>query len=269
MNQVRAAATVVLLRDGPRSVETLLLRRSSRLGFFPLAWVFPGGRIDDADTALAERARGAVPRLPPEARPSAVAAVRECFEESGVWLGDGQPDPSLRARLNAREASLLDAPGLVPDLSRLRAWARWVTPVFEPRRFDTWFFVAIVGAEELASHDAGETIDSIWLPPAEIIADPERFSLAPPTLRTLEELAPFGSTDEVFAASAARALHAVCPRRAPSEQGGMEILLPGDPLYPIDDFTGLPPPVPPTGPTRIRFHEGRWWSYSPPELSQT
>lgn len=262
-SQVRPAATVVILRDGADGLETLLLRRSSKLGFFPLAWVFPGGRIDEADTALAARARGEVPGLPDEARPAAAAAVRETFEEAGVWLGEGDPDPALRVRLNAGQASLLDEPALIPDLARLRAWARWVTPVFEPRRYDTWFFLAVVPPDAGASADAGETIDSIWIAPAEAIADPARFPLAPPTFRTLEELSACRSTAEALLAAAGRPLHAVCPRLSPNDEGVLEILLPGDPLYPIDDFTGAPPPVPPAGPTRIRFDQGRWWSHRP------
>src|SRR5438876_6495650 len=84
------AATVVLLRDGTDGLETLLLRRNSKLEFAGGMWVFPGGRIGTADY-VSELVGAAGDRLPPlEREPAAMlaaakrAAVREAKEEAGL-----------------------------------------------------------------------------------------------------------------------------------------------------------------------------------------
>ena len=259
MSALREAATVIIARQGAGGPEVLLLRRSAKVGFFPMAWVFPGGRLDPADVAMASHSAGDVAGLPDVARPLAVAAVRECFEESGVWLGSGTPPDGLREALNAGSATLSPALGLVPDLARLRLWSRWVTPVIETRRYDTWFFLTVAPPSQIASHDDGETVDSAWVRPADVLHQHERFPLAPPTFRTLEELATFDTVDAMLAVQ--RRVHPVCPRLTSDDDGVWTIVLPGDPSYPVDDFTGAPPPEPVMGPTKIGFNQGRWWSH--------
>ncbi len=253
MTEPRLAATVILLREGPAGPETLLLRRSSRVGFFPLAWVFPGGRVDEADARLP--AVGEVPGVDATGRLAALAAARECFEEAGIWLGEGAPGPEIRAGVNAGAVVLADIPGLQIDLSRLIPWSRWVTPVIESRRYDTWFYLAVVPASAEASPDDGEATASRWVRPADALANPDAFPMAPPTFRTLEELAELGSIASVLASGPARDLRAVCPRLDQNEEGGWEIVLPGDASYPSDH--------PVQGPTRIGFRQGRWWSHRP------
>lgn len=253
MVEPRPAATVVLLREGPEGLETLLLRRSSRVGFFPLAWVFPGGRVDAADALLP--VLGESPRLTEEGLLAARAAARECFEEAGVWLGEGDPGEEARARLNAGELHLHELPGLRVNLARLLPWARWVTPVIESRRYDTWFFLALVPPETEAHPDEGEATHSRWVCPADALANPDDFPMAPPTFRTLEELTELGALDAIQAAAPARRLAPVCPRLEQNDEGGWEIVLPGDPTYPSED--------PVDGPTRIGFRQGRWWSHRP------
>lgn len=252
MHEPRPAATVVLLREGESGPETLLLCRSSRVGFFPRAWVFPGGRVDEADRLLPARGAEA---LPEEGRAAALAAVRECFEEAGIWLGAGDPGPELRARLNAGELRLHELAGLEADLHRLRPWARWVTPVAESRRYDTWFYLAVVGPGTEATPDEGEATQSAWVRPTDALARPEDYPMAPPTFRTLEELAELGSLEAILASLPARRLDPLCPRLEQNAEGGWEIVLPGDPTYPAER--------PVEGPTRIAFRQGRWWSHRP------
>ena len=67
------AASVILLRDGQAGLETFLLRRHARMAFAPSMTVFPGGRVDSADT-LGGR------------DPIRSCAVRETAEETGVAL---------------------------------------------------------------------------------------------------------------------------------------------------------------------------------------
>ena len=188
MSAARPAATVLLLRPSADGPEVLMLRRSGRSGFFPDAWVFPGGRVEPGDAALPHT--GGVDGLD-EPR-WAVAALRETFEEAGIWLGAGAPDADLRDRLNQRQGSLSEAPGLVADLSRVDWVAWWVTPEAEPKRYDTRFFLVEVTRAEVAGATPChvETVQSRWIRPVDAVAAQARgeLFLAPPTLRVLEEL---------------------------------------------------------------------------------
>lgn len=256
MVEARPAATVIVLRPGAQGPEVLLLQRSQRSGFFPHAWVFPGGRVDAADHAAPTR--GAVDGLPTGAEAFAVAAVRECFEEAGVWLGDGEPPDGLRDRLNARDATLADAPVLVADLDRLEQWAWWITPEVEPKRYDTRFFVTAVTQEEVAhaAPDARETVDARWLRPVDALAAGDVF-LAPPTFRTLEELAALaeqsgGDLVEMQAAAAERPVMPIEPKLEKDAGGVITIILPGDPTHPSD--------APAPGPKRIVWRGTGWRS---------
>ena len=126
----RPAATVMILRDTATGPEVLMLKRSGRAGFFPNAWVFPGGRVDDADGQA--QTRGEALGLHFEDRAFGVAAIRETFEEAGVWLGDSPPSQPFRDALNNRSATLADAPDVVADLGRLAMWSWWITPRMSP-----------------------------------------------------------------------------------------------------------------------------------------
>jgi 8-oxo-dGTP pyrophosphatase MutT (NUDIX family) len=251
--QVRPAATVVVMRDGDHGPEILMLKRSGRAGFFPDAWVFPGGRVDPADETSQQT--GAVPRLAASDARFAVAAIRECFEEAGVWLGAGDPKPAFRDRLNDRSATLADAPDLVADLARLALWSRWVTPAVEPKRYDTYFFVAHLTREESAHavHDDVETVQSLWITASDALgrATGPAFFLAPPTFRTLEELSVYATAKDIMAAAAHRVVRPIMPQ-IDMEGASLTIVLPGDPSYPSE--------TPVDGPTRIAYRDGAWHS---------
>jgi 8-oxo-dGTP pyrophosphatase MutT (NUDIX family) len=209
-----------------------LLKRSQQAGFFPNAWVFPGGRVESDDARVPR-----VGDLGPWAdgiEAAGVAAIRECFEESGVWLGTGVPDPDLRERLNKRTASLSDTPSLCANLNRLRPWAWWITPAEEPKRYDTRFFLAVVAAEEVPSvaADEVETVDAQWLRPIDAL-NATGVALAPPTFRILEELSTFPDCAGVWASASTRHLLPVQPRLLKGN-GPIRILLPGHPEHPIE-----------------------------------
>jgi len=146
------AATVVLLRDTEHGCEVLLVRRNSQLAFHGGAWVFPGGRIDPQDYRGDDGVVAAARR----------AAVREAHEEAGVTINE----------------------------DRLVLLSRWVTPEPLPKRFDTWFFVAPAGADNVQV-DGGEIHAHRWLTPAQALAEQRagNIELPPPTFVTLTQLA--------------------------------------------------------------------------------
>lgn len=236
----RPAATIVLLREGDAPLEVLLMRRHQASGFVPGAWVFPGGRVDAADSGppLYERVRG----LPGDPVPDAAfwtAALRELFEETGVLLardadgpddgnaaddGGWAPDAGSDRRLEALRRRLMDGTGtlldvleemdLVLDARGTVHFAHWVTPVVEPRRYDTHFFAAALPRGRAVKPDPREMTEAVWLPPRQALDRFERGTLPMvfPTVKTLETLAPFGSVEHALSALRERPVSRILPR---------------------------------------------------------
>jgi len=207
------AATVMLLRQTSAGLVVYMLRRKSSMAFAPGAYVFPGGSVDarDADEQVAWAGPGAAEwgqifDAPPSlARALVCAAVRETFEESGVMLA-GESAHSVVADTTSDEweadrralldrsislAELLGRRRLVLRADLLRPWARWITPVVEPRRFDTRFFAAALPAGQRTRDVGGEASEVAWVAPGEALAAGNRreILLFPPTAVTLSELA--------------------------------------------------------------------------------
>ncbi|HVC19360.1 MAG TPA: NUDIX hydrolase [Vicinamibacterales bacterium] len=280
------ASTVVVLRGNPAAPvdshpQIFMVRRTRGASFFGGAFVFPGGRVDPADGAPdadrwcdgVETARAHFPDLadrPDEAIGYHLAALRELFEEAGILLArdrNGQivttGDPATGVRfdehrhaLHSGERTLRDiveAEGLRPALQALHPLAHWVTPINEPKRFDTRFFLARMPEGQTPLHDSLETTESRWMTAAEALERYQRdeLVLAPPTWRTLWDLAGFESTEAILAWSRAQTIVQMQPH--PYEEDGTKmLLLPGDPRYP-GPRPGAPPPE-----TRFVFDRGRW-----------
>jgi 8-oxo-dGTP pyrophosphatase MutT (NUDIX family) len=171
---VRDAATVILLRDGPRPA-VLMGRRGSKAAFMPDKMVFPGGAIDPNDAAAllvappgpiccTRLAQGSGHDMP---RAAAAAAIRELWEETGLILGarGTWTDPP------ANWAGFAAA-GFRPDGHALRFVFRAITPPGRPRRFDTRFFLADAGAIAGDPDDfsrAGDELAALqWVPLHEV-----------------------------------------------------------------------------------------------------
>jgi 8-oxo-dGTP pyrophosphatase MutT (NUDIX family) len=174
---VRDAATVILVRDR-RDLEVFVVRRNAALEFAPGATVFPGGAVDDADI-VAARERGV-----DEFR---VAAARECLEEAGIPI----------------------------DPAALVEFARWITPVGAPRRYDTRFFACDLPPGQVASHCGVETVDGVWVTPARAIARFEggEISLVSVTLEHLKRLDRFTTPSAVLDYARAKPIRTVHSRR--------------------------------------------------------
>jgi 8-oxo-dGTP pyrophosphatase MutT (NUDIX family) len=251
----RLAATTLILRDADRGMEVLMVRRSMQASFMPGAYVFPGGAVDAADGDAAHQAAcdeplerlqqriGAVAGVGAQALAFAVAGLRECFEECGLWLG--APDhhapapgwPSLRARLHAGTplAALVPDAGGPLATSCLQPWSRWVTPVGLPKRFDTLFFVARAPAGQVPTVDEGETTTLAWVQPALALAARERgeFQMEFATVRTVESLQPFATVADLLGFAAGQtSLAAIHPRVVLGDTGKITgVLLPDQPGY--------------------------------------
>ncbi len=247
---ISPAATVVLLRDGAE-LEVLMAKRTKRVAFAPDAWVFPGGRVDDADfdPGLFDACDGlsdivASERLGLEEGGLAwwIAAAREVLEESTILLGATESaDPAELARILRANpssfASLVRQHGITFDCSLVQEVARFITPLGPPRRFDARFFVARMPEGQLAQHDAGEIVATRWIPPADALARQAAgtFGMISPTIRILRTLERFHSVDQVMEVAAECKPYQTI--RVADPEGEYRVLLPGDDGY--DTASGL------------------------------
>lgn len=247
----RQAATVVLMREGDgagRAPEVLLVRRVRSSGFVPGAWVFPGGRVDEEDrndAALGRwypsgRTREFAHRLGvrlDEAAGFLGAALRECLEETGIGAGlvrlGGEGDDrelpitalaAVRHRLLDDEihwSDALEALDARLDLGRIAYVAHWVTPIQEPRRYDTRFFLAHVSRRaELDLHEE-EMSEGVWLPADDALRLHARGELPMvfPTIRTLESLSGLPSPEAALAHFAEGRIPRLLPRLIAEKDG--------------------------------------------------
>jgi 8-oxo-dGTP pyrophosphatase MutT (NUDIX family) len=231
----RDAATVILVRDSGRGPEVYYLRRQVSMEFAAGMCVYPGGGVDPRDFDRDVAWDGPAPaewasRLGCDeemARALVCAAVRETFEESGVLLAGphahevvadttGAEWEADRAALESRELAmteLLARRGLVLRTDLLGAWGAWLTPIFEPKRYRTWFFVARLPEGQRTRDVSSESSEVTWLAAAEAVAMAERgeMLMLPPTYLTSLEVSGYGSADEVVRAAHGRTVEMHTP----------------------------------------------------------
>jgi 8-oxo-dGTP pyrophosphatase MutT (NUDIX family) len=216
----RAAATVVVTRDAAGGLEVLLVRRPRSSLFAGGAWVFPGGVVDqdDAKVAIATltpRERQAwAQRLdvedPARGAAFAVAAIREAWEETGIFLADSPPEAGTSWMQSTRRDLLSGADSFAAIINRhelrlrhreLIYIAHWITPEPERRRYDARFFLARVPDDACCELEGSELSDARWVRPADALAafGAGRLTLLPPTAHTLHRLAAHESLDELCA----------------------------------------------------------------------
>jgi 8-oxo-dGTP pyrophosphatase MutT (NUDIX family) len=226
----KRAATVMLLKDTGSGPAVHMLRRRASMAFAGGAYAYPGGGVDPRDDDHQVRWAGPTRawwarRLgvgEAEAQAIVCAAVRETYEEAGVLLAGPAPDSVVgdttgagweadRAALVARElsfAEFLDRRGLVLRSDLLGAWTRWITPEFESRRYDTWFFVAALPEGQRTRNASTEADRTVWIAPSDAAAryDEGELLMMPPTIATLRQLTAYGTAAEALAAAPERDL---------------------------------------------------------------
>ncbi len=162
--EARPAATVIPLREKSDGFEVLMIHRNPEIAFQGDMWAFPGGRIETDDYVNGKDDILSAARI---------ASVREAREEAGIDISQD---------------------GLV-------MLSRWTTPEFQPKRYQTWFFVGTAN-DQSVQIDGGETIDYRWMKPAEALNVQKRGEIAmmPPTFVSLEILSRYDSIKNAFSA---------------------------------------------------------------------
>jgi 8-oxo-dGTP pyrophosphatase MutT (NUDIX family) len=239
----RNAATVILMRDSADGPEVYYMRRQVSMDFAGGMCVFPGGGVDKRDFDTTVAWAGPSPadwaaRLGCDeetARALVCAAVRETFEESGVLLA-GTSESNVvadttaddweadRVALESRELSLTDflnRRGLVLRTDLLGVWDAWLTPIFEPKRYRTWFFVASLPTGQVTRDVSSESSSVDWIPArvAAEQADAGELALMPPTYLTSMEVGEHASPEEVLAVAASRSVEMFTPSVEPLGEG--------------------------------------------------
>ncbi len=246
LRPVRNAATLIVLRDGTHGLEVLMLRRAEKADDQNSgASVFPGGVIDAHDRSLHAQCSGlddaaASARLavPEGGLDYYAAAIRECFEEAGLLFAtdktspgrlvalDGMPAGQLSAMRHAAEqgtdalVAMCEAHGWQLAVDRLAYFTHWLTPPGMPRRFDTRFFLASMPDAQTVRPDGRETVEHLWLQPADAVSPARGLKLMNVTRRILEQLAQFSSVRELMDhARGLKHIPRVMPRLADGPQG--------------------------------------------------
>jgi 8-oxo-dGTP pyrophosphatase MutT (NUDIX family) len=196
---------VILLRDAKPSFEVLMIRRHEGASFVPNVWVFPGGMVEQLDREIArERGDGSLlGRM-------RVAAARELFEETGVWLGAPiENTDSKRRRLlagNLGFRALLDESPI--DFEQLVWTSHWITPTGISKRFDTYFFLAKADGNAVATVEHVEAVDVRWLTPDAALSE---LQMVFPTIKNLEALRGFDSIEALIESRRGAKIEAIEP----------------------------------------------------------
>ncbi|MGW0701499.1 NUDIX hydrolase [Streptomyces sp. NPDC002867] len=250
----KRAATVMLLRDAADGPAVHMLRRRASMAFAGGAYAYPGGGVDPRDDRPVGWAGPSLEiwarRLGTDtasAQAIVCAAVRETYEEAGVLLAgptpgtvvgdttgdDWEADRQALVDRDVSFAEFLDRRGLVLRSDLLGAWARWITPEFEPRRYDTWFFVAALPEGQRTRNASTEAESTVWIRPADATAgyDKGELLMMPPTIATLRTLRQYETAAQALEAAAGQDM---APVLANARLEGGEVVLswPG-----YDEFT--------------------------------
>jgi len=265
----RPAATVMLLRDGASGLEVLMTVRHHAIEFASGALVFPGGRVEDSDYAIADREGlqgGGLhgDHLPASFLPAGffIAGIRETFEECGILLARprgadalvdadrvGAIAASFRDRVahdHAAFADLLTAENLVAATDLLVPFAHWITPRHQRKRFDTAFFLAAAPEDQAGNHDGAEAVDSVWIRPRDAISESQagRYKMLFPTQMNLLKLGRHDRVAAALAAARATLVVTVEPELLSERDGIRQLRIPEAAGYGGSVFTvDLPPGI--------------------------
>ena len=246
-NVIKDAATVILIRPSKSGDwEIFLARRHRNQTFMAGAYVFPGGQLEETDNdLLLENYIKTTDVFDPcrllqdsnlsgeKARGFFIAAIRETFEEAGIFLGGKTTGNFVsfhdervlkrfndyRHQLNASQIILMEIAqkeeiSFFPDT--LIPYAHWITPDFEKKRFSARFFLAKLPPGQTPVADAMELTVSLWITPQKALEmhREQKIILMPPTFKTIEELSAFKDIDELFSATKTKIIYPILPQLA-------------------------------------------------------
>ncbi len=255
--QLRAASTIILVRENNKVLEVYLLKRGSKAGFMGGLYVFPGGVVDTDDSGSEAWASnididpdqiieklGSRTLLKEDALSFGIAAIRETLEEAGVFIAtcDDKTEEDFNSialyRLNRDlpkswfKAKIMEENWIL-SLSSLGRWSHWITPAQMKKRFDTRFFIAIMPEKQICKPDQIETNHGIWVEPQKALEQnlEEKIPLSPPTIVTLTELIKFKNLDNIRQEIQTRGWGNPLAPHLVSSPNGLVIIEPWDEMF--------------------------------------
>ncbi len=242
-----AAATILMLRDGPTGLEVFMVVRHHQIDFASGALVFPGGKIDPGDYEARDYCTH-TENVNNEDLALKVGAIREAFEECGILLARDESEElidgtrlsqleGLRAQLNSNEISIADflrGENMILACDLLQHFAHWITPAMMPKRFNTHFYLAKAPEDHVAMHDGHESVDSIWISPQDVLERGKegKFTLILPTRLNVEMLGQSKSVEEAMNMARDRTIVTVEPWTE-NRDGVKYLCIPSDAGYSI------------------------------------
>ena len=286
---LRAASTVIIVKEKDKAFEVYLLKRSTKSGFMGGLYVFPGGVVDPEDRGVdswapnidiapdqIRKQLGASTLSSEDALSFSIAAIRETLEEAGVLIasceGKTQKDIDRISsyRLNRDlpkswfRTRIMDENWIL-SFSSLGRWSHWITPELMKKRFDTRFFIVLMPDSQTCVPDQIETSHGIWLTPQKALEQnlEGKTPLSPPTVVTLTQLLKFNNLDDIKHEIQARPWGDPIAPRLVSSPNGPVILEPWDPMCDSDceiDTSNFSNKVLPPGTwfSRIWCDKGIW-----------
>lgn len=240
------AATIVMLRERHDRLETFMVVRHHQIDFASGALVFPGGKVDPNDNQVRDLCDGVADADDYEVA-MRVAAIREAFEECGILLARPTGTDSLiageqlaplehyRKALNDGDLTIrefLEKENLRLACNELVMFAHWITPEGLPKRFDTYFYLAVAPEDHIAVHDGYESVDSIWITPQKALegAQDGTYTIIFPTRVNVEMLATSATQQAVLEDAQQRQIVSVLPWMEKRDDGGY-VCIPADAGY--------------------------------------
>jgi 8-oxo-dGTP pyrophosphatase MutT (NUDIX family) len=244
------SATILMLRDGQAGLEVFMVVRHHQIDFASGALVFPGGKVASGDIEVRAQCSG-VDGIDDGELELRVGAIREAFEECGILLArpvgsetliDGVRLATLEhyreplAKGEMTIAEFLEAEQLTLACECLHKFAHWITPTMMPKRFDTHFYLAAAPSDHLAEHDGHESVDSVWIEPAQALQEAREGSrtIIFPTRLNVEMLGLSDSVAQAIEQSQARPLVTVLPHIEKREDGAW-LCIPAEAGYAISE----------------------------------
>lgn len=224
-----AASTILLLRDGEAGLEVFMVVRHHQIDFASGALVFPGGKVDKGDQQenIRQLTDGAHLYDDRELY-MRVAAIREAYEECGVLLARDSSGrlvdaarlrelESFREKLNSGEIGIGEfcvEQGLQIAADALTPYAHWITPKMMPKRFDTLFYLAVAPEDHVAIHDGTESVDSVWIRPHDALAEGQAGTrtIIFPTRMNILKLSRYATAAEAIEIASATPVVTVMPQ---------------------------------------------------------
>lgn len=202
----------MLVRDSDPGINVFVQIRHASMPFAAGMLAFPGGRVDAVDESA------------------------ELADRSDWARRLGTDEESARASVNAARRELLEETTVTLAPSDLHPWAHWVTPRFEVRRFDTWFFLAALPGGQNPRDVSGEASHAEWAAPGPLLARAavSEVNMLPPTQWVLGELATYSSVQDCLTAAQARRIETIMPGWVDDGEA-VRVVLPGDAGFPGDD----------------------------------